>query len=156
MPVTALKTVVLPAPLGPITEKIWPFSTEKLTWLTGMRTMTTAGDVNTQVGMASHIYLVTQSMQDGDVGGGRGVFRDQLDAEEALLLAREAGALLHRIARGERRFTRPEVELSAIRIRQEQRAIGRQHEAERLCLERRSGERQRPRTYCTPDHIPRR
>ncbi|MBF9031753.1 homogentisate 1,2-dioxygenase [Rhodobacterales bacterium HKCCE3408] len=34
------------------------------TWLTGMRTMTTAGDVHTQVGMASHIYLVTQSMVD--------------------------------------------------------------------------------------------
>ncbi|MEO0634791.1 MAG: homogentisate 1,2-dioxygenase, partial [Pseudomonadota bacterium] len=41
-----------------------PHSDEALTWLTGMRTMTTAGDVNTQVGMASHIYLVTQSMQD--------------------------------------------------------------------------------------------
>jgi homogentisate 1,2-dioxygenase len=35
-----------------------------LTWLTGMRTMTTAGDVNTQVGMASHIYLVNKSMED--------------------------------------------------------------------------------------------
>ncbi|WP_288928568.1 homogentisate 1,2-dioxygenase [uncultured Maritimibacter sp.] len=35
-----------------------------LTWLTGMRTMTTAGDVNTQVGMASHVYLVTKSMVD--------------------------------------------------------------------------------------------
>ena len=35
-----------------------------LTWLTGMRTMTTAGDVNTQAGMASHIYLVTESMVD--------------------------------------------------------------------------------------------
>ncbi|PIE12093.1 MAG: homogentisate 1,2-dioxygenase [Rhodobacterales bacterium] len=35
-----------------------------LTWLTGMRTMTTAGDVNTQAGMASHIYLVTESMED--------------------------------------------------------------------------------------------
>ncbi|MGV8953376.1 MAG: homogentisate 1,2-dioxygenase [Cypionkella sp.] len=34
------------------------------TWITGMRTMTTAGDVNIQVGMASHVYLVTQSMQD--------------------------------------------------------------------------------------------
>jgi homogentisate 1,2-dioxygenase len=34
------------------------------TWLTGMRTMTTAGDVNTQVGMAAHIYLVTASMVD--------------------------------------------------------------------------------------------
>lgn len=33
-------------------------------WLSGMRTMTTAGDVNTQVGMASHIYLVTKSMHN--------------------------------------------------------------------------------------------
>ena len=32
------------------------------TWLTGMRTMTTAGDVNTQIGMANHVYLVTESM----------------------------------------------------------------------------------------------
>jgi homogentisate 1,2-dioxygenase len=37
---------------------------EDLTWISGMRTMTTAGDVNTQIGMASHIYLVTRSMQD--------------------------------------------------------------------------------------------
>lgn len=41
-----------------------PVSSARLTWLTGMRTMTTAGDVNTQVGMASHIYLVTRSMKD--------------------------------------------------------------------------------------------
>ena len=34
------------------------------TWLSGMRTMTTAGDVNTQTGMASHVYLVTESMID--------------------------------------------------------------------------------------------
>jgi homogentisate 1,2-dioxygenase len=40
-----------------------PHADEPLTWLTGMRTMTTAGDVNTQVGMASHIYLVTESME---------------------------------------------------------------------------------------------
>lgn len=37
---------------------------ESYTWLTGMRTATTAGDVNTQVGMASHVYLVTASMVD--------------------------------------------------------------------------------------------
>jgi len=37
---------------------------EALTWITGMRTVTTAGDVNTQVGMASHVYLVTESMVD--------------------------------------------------------------------------------------------
>lgn len=41
-----------------------PKADEDLTWITGMRTMTTAGDVNTQVGMASHIYLVTRSMTD--------------------------------------------------------------------------------------------
>ena len=41
-----------------------PHGAAGLTWLTGMRTMTTAGDVNTQTGMASHIYLVTDSMVD--------------------------------------------------------------------------------------------
>ena len=41
-----------------------PHTDEALTWVTGMRTVTTAGDVNTQVGMASHIYLVTESMVD--------------------------------------------------------------------------------------------
>ncbi len=41
-----------------------PVGGTPLTWLTGMRTMTTAGDVNTQLGMASHIYLVTRSMED--------------------------------------------------------------------------------------------
>ncbi|GAB5447701.1 homogentisate 1,2-dioxygenase [Gymnodinialimonas sp.] len=41
-----------------------PHQNAPLTWLTGMRTMTTAGDVNTQVGMATHVYLVTQSMVD--------------------------------------------------------------------------------------------
>ncbi|MEM9794947.1 MAG: homogentisate 1,2-dioxygenase [Pseudomonadota bacterium] len=38
--------------------------TDGLTWLTGMRSMTTAGDVNTQTGMAAHVYLVTDSMVD--------------------------------------------------------------------------------------------
>ncbi len=41
-----------------------PVGGAALTWLTGMRTVTTAGDVNTQVGMASHVYLVTASMVD--------------------------------------------------------------------------------------------
>ena len=40
-----------------------PHSDVPLNWITGMRTMTTAGDVNTQVGMAAHIYLVTESMK---------------------------------------------------------------------------------------------
>ncbi|MEL6170308.1 MAG: homogentisate 1,2-dioxygenase [Pseudomonadota bacterium] len=37
---------------------------DSLTWVTGMRTMTTAGDVHSQTGMAAHVYLVTQSMTD--------------------------------------------------------------------------------------------
>jgi homogentisate 1,2-dioxygenase len=41
-----------------------PHANEALTWVTGMRTATTAGDVNTQTGMAAHIYTVTASMQD--------------------------------------------------------------------------------------------
>jgi len=41
-----------------------PQGSAPLTWLTGMRSMTTAGDVNTQVGMATHIYLATESMVD--------------------------------------------------------------------------------------------
>jgi len=41
-----------------------PMTDERLTWITGMHTMTTAGDVNTQTGMASHIYLVTASMEN--------------------------------------------------------------------------------------------
>ncbi|MDZ3832843.1 MAG: homogentisate 1,2-dioxygenase [Sphingopyxis sp.] len=41
-----------------------PHADIPLTWINGMRTVTTAGDVNTQTGMASHIYCVTQSMVD--------------------------------------------------------------------------------------------
>lgn len=41
-----------------------PFDDRPKNWITGIRTMTTAGDVNTQVGMASHVYLVTNSMVD--------------------------------------------------------------------------------------------
>lgn len=41
-----------------------PHTEDALTWITGMRTVTTAGDVYTQAGMASHVYLVTESMVD--------------------------------------------------------------------------------------------
>jgi homogentisate 1,2-dioxygenase len=41
-----------------------PLTGDRLTWIGGMRTMTTAGDVNTQTGMAAHVYLVTESMVD--------------------------------------------------------------------------------------------
>ena len=41
-----------------------PFEGEKTTFVSGMRTMTTAGDVGTQVGMAAHVYLANLSMVD--------------------------------------------------------------------------------------------
>ena len=51
-------------PLGPLRWGPPPIPDEPLTFLTGMRTMTTAGDVNTQTGMATHIYQVTADMTD--------------------------------------------------------------------------------------------
>ncbi len=50
-------------PIGQLRWGPVPIPKEKLTFLTGLRTMTTAGDVNTQAGMAAHVYLVTQSME---------------------------------------------------------------------------------------------
>jgi len=41
-----------------------PHSDAPLTFVTGMRTMTTAGDVNTQVGMAAHVYLANTTMEN--------------------------------------------------------------------------------------------
>ena len=41
-----------------------PHTEAPLTFVTGMRTMTTAGDVNTQVGMAAHVYLANTTMED--------------------------------------------------------------------------------------------
>jgi len=41
-----------------------PHTGDDLTFITGMRTITTAGDVNTQTGMASNVYLATTSMID--------------------------------------------------------------------------------------------
>lgn len=57
---------VLPgvASLGQYRWNPVPHGGADLTWITGMHTVTTAGDVNVQSGMASHIYLVTRSMVD--------------------------------------------------------------------------------------------
>ena len=41
-----------------------PLTDERQTFVTGMRTVTTAGDVNIQEGMAAHVYLATVSMED--------------------------------------------------------------------------------------------
>ena len=51
-------------PLGPLRwDPIAP-PTEPATFLTGLRTITTAGDVYTQIGMATHIYFVNAPMSD--------------------------------------------------------------------------------------------
>ncbi|MFV0474237.1 MAG: homogentisate 1,2-dioxygenase, partial [Pikeienuella sp.] len=41
-----------------------PFPKEKLNFIEGMRTVTTAGDVYSQAGMASHVYLANKDMAD--------------------------------------------------------------------------------------------
>src|SRR3954462_6616219 len=41
-----------------------PIPAEDKTFLQGVQTMTTAGDANTQAGMAAHVYLITKSMVD--------------------------------------------------------------------------------------------
>ncbi len=50
-----------PAPLrwDPI-----PIPAEPLSFIDGIRTMTTAGDAGSQAGMGAHLYLATRSMQD--------------------------------------------------------------------------------------------
>ncbi|MBV1707942.1 MAG: homogentisate 1,2-dioxygenase [Hyphomicrobiales bacterium] len=51
-------------PLGPLRWGPVAMPDEPVTFLTGMRTMTTAGDVFSQVGMAAHVYLVNTPMKD--------------------------------------------------------------------------------------------
>ncbi|MEH2618416.1 homogentisate 1,2-dioxygenase [Bradyrhizobium sp. AZCC 1620] len=51
----------------PIAQLRWdpaPIPKEDVTFLQGVQTMTTAGDANTQAGMAAHVYLITKSMVD--------------------------------------------------------------------------------------------
>ena len=50
--------------LGQLRWDPTPLPTEPTDFISGVRTMTTAGDVFTQAGMAAHVYLVTESMVD--------------------------------------------------------------------------------------------
>src|SRR3546814_5427005 len=51
-------------PLGPLRWGPVPVPQgEELTFLTGLRSMTTAGDVALQTGMAAHLYLVNAPMR---------------------------------------------------------------------------------------------
>jgi homogentisate 1,2-dioxygenase len=51
-------------PIGQLRWMPIPLPKEKLTFLSGMRTMTTAGDAEGQAGMAAHMAVVTASMVD--------------------------------------------------------------------------------------------
>lgn len=51
-------------PLGQLRWDPLPIPGEDLTFVTGLRTITTAGDSDTQVGMAAHMLLVTRSMEN--------------------------------------------------------------------------------------------
>jgi len=51
-------------PLGQLRWNPVPMPNEETNFVSGVRTMTTAGDVHTQVGMATHVYVVNTSMED--------------------------------------------------------------------------------------------
>jgi homogentisate 1,2-dioxygenase len=51
-------------PLAPMRWDPAPIQGEAMTFLSGMRTISTGGDVHTQTGYAIHVYAVTESMTD--------------------------------------------------------------------------------------------
>ena len=51
-------------PIAPVRWNPTPMPTESLTFLQGVRTMTTAGDAGVQSGMAAHVYVFNTSMTD--------------------------------------------------------------------------------------------
>jgi homogentisate 1,2-dioxygenase len=51
-------------PIAPLRWDPIPLPGEKLSFIEGMRTVTTAGDAGAQAGMAAHVYLATRSMAD--------------------------------------------------------------------------------------------
>jgi homogentisate 1,2-dioxygenase len=70
----------------PLAQLRWgpvPLPDAPLTFLTGMRTITTAGDANTHCGMAAHIALITASMTDAYF----------FNADGELMIVPEDGAL---------------------------------------------------------------
>ena len=70
-------------PIGPLRWSPPPAPTEKLDFISGIRTMTTAGDVNTQTGMSAGIYFANASMVDDYF----------YNADGELLIVPQSGAL---------------------------------------------------------------
>jgi homogentisate 1,2-dioxygenase len=61
-------------PIGQLRWSPVPIPGEPLTFVTGLRTLTAAGDADTQVGMAAHLAFVTRSMVDEYVFNSDGEF----------------------------------------------------------------------------------
>ncbi len=51
-------------PIGQLRWSPTPLPTTPISFVEGIRTMTTAGDAGTQTGMGAHVYLATRSMTD--------------------------------------------------------------------------------------------
>ena len=51
-------------PPGPLRWDPIPVPAEDLTFITGVRTITSGGDVSGKTGAANHVYLITRSMRD--------------------------------------------------------------------------------------------
>ena len=51
-------------PIAPMRWDPLPIPSERLSFLEGVRTITTAGDAGTHAGMGAHVFLVTRSMED--------------------------------------------------------------------------------------------
>jgi homogentisate 1,2-dioxygenase len=51
-------------PIAPMRWDPLPIPSERLSFVEGIRTITTAGDAGTHAGMGAHVYLVTRSMAD--------------------------------------------------------------------------------------------
>ena len=74
------------APIGQLRWDPTPIPSEKLTFITGLRTMTTAGDCETMAGMAAHVALVTAPM----------VREHFCNADGEMLIVAQQGALRFR------------------------------------------------------------
>jgi len=61
-------------PIGAMRWSPVPIPDEKLTFVSGLRTITTAGDADTHAGMAAHLVFITQSMERQHIFNGDGEF----------------------------------------------------------------------------------
>ncbi len=75
-----------------------PIPKTEMTFLQGVQTMTTAGDADTQAGMAAHVYLITKSMVDQHFYNA--------DGEMMFVLQQGNLALRHRVRPDRRRARR--------------------------------------------------